>query len=207
MRHGHLHGNRTQAGIGYLCSRQCRPGCATTSPILSQHHLHFLNMHFLFFTTATEKNFLPGPGLEPGLPALRTETLALSHRSLHGTELDLLLVRRPFPPGKKKLDRTGIEPELPPSDLRALTIEPIHPFCHHAGTHSSRRTIGPSAQLPIVACSHIHDFFRTPFLFFDLALILSLHTHQVTLLALVFILFPAFLTCQSHFCRSETQRR
>ena len=112
------------------------------------------------------KNFLPGPGLEPGPPALRTETLALSHRSLHGTELDLLLVRRPFPPGKKKLDRTGIEPELPPSDLRALTIEPIHPFCHHAGTHSSRRTIGPSAQLPIVACSHIHDFFRTPFSFF-----------------------------------------
>ena len=176
-----------------------------TNPLTAP--LAFLNMHFLFFTTATEKNFLPGPGLEPGLPALRTETLALSHRSLHGTELDLLLVRRPFPPGKKKLDRTGIEPELPPSDLRALTIEPIHPFCHHAGTHSSRRTIGPSAQLPIVACSHIHDFFRTPFSFFDLALILSLHTHQVTLLALVFILFPATFTCQSHFCRSETQRR
>ena len=134
-----------------------------TNPLTAP--LAFLNMHFLFFTTATEKNFLPGPGLEPGLPALRTETLALSHRSLHGTELDLLLVRRPFPPGKKKLDRTGIEPELPPSDLRALTIEPIHPFCHHAGTHSSRRTIGPSAQLPIVACSHIHDFFRTPFFF------------------------------------------
>ena len=149
-------------------------------------------MPLLFFPTATEKNSLPGPGLEPELPALRTETLALSHRSLHGTELVLLLLWRPFPPGKKKLDQTGIEPEPPSPDLRALTIEPIHLSCRYVGTSSSRRSITSSAQLPIVACSLIHDFFRTSSPFFSIWHLFSFlaHTPGVST-GPVFMLFPA----------------